>query len=190
LTRDTGVYVHDGQVRWVVQGAGSQISSPSAPRWTSRSTWPTPSRPARHWTRRASGGRLARRGLVGTLGDLLALAAELITPALVSSTTSDQARRVAFPVSPDPCRGSAASSLRLGARAGIRGDKRPHWTGRATRRRPFGHFGQAAVPLGGPRGPTSLWPSSPTATSGPGPPPHGRPSPTPVLAELREARPR
>ena len=85
----------------------------------------------------ASGGR-------GPLRDLLALAAELLSPRLVTPATRDRAVAVWFPgivgVLPgfgrfDPC------DWGLGVE--VRGDKRPHWTGTRNSAATFGHFGQS-----------------------------------------------
>ena len=129
-------------------------------------------------------------GLVGTLGDLLALAAELITPALVSSTTADQARRVAFPGLAGTLPGFGRQQpCDWGLGPEIRGDKRPHWTGASNSRSTFGHFGQA----GG-----FLWvdPVAHVALAvltdrdfGPWAAAAWPPLADAVLAELREARP-
>jgi CubicO group peptidase (beta-lactamase class C family) len=80
----------------------------------------------------------------GPLADLLSLAAELASPTLVSPATLAQATTVAWPglagVLPgfgrqDPC------DWGLGPE--IRGNKSPHWTGRANSPNTYGHFGQS-----------------------------------------------
>jgi len=85
----------------------------------------------------ASGGR-------GPVRDLLALAAELLAPRLVSPATLAEATSVAFPglagVLPgfgrfDPC------DWGLGFE--IRDAKAPHWTGTRNSPGTFGHFGQS-----------------------------------------------
>lgn len=83
-------------------------------------------------------------GLTGPLVDLLAFAAELLVPTLVSRETLDLATSVAFPglagVLPgfgrfDPCDWGLGVELRDG--------KPPHWTGTANSPATFGHFGQS-----------------------------------------------
>lgn len=89
-------------------------------------------------------GRSAASGLVGTLGDLLALGRELLSPTVVGADTLARATSVAFPGlggvlpgfgSEDPC------DWGLGFE--IRDAKSPHWTGTANSPATFGHFGQA-----------------------------------------------
>lgn len=93
--------------------------------------------------RLAPGGSPAA-GLHGTLGDLLALGRELLSPTVVAPSTLAAATTVAFPglagVVPgfgrqDPC------DWGLGFE--IRGTKQPHWTGDRCGPRTFGHFGQS-----------------------------------------------
>lgn len=83
-------------------------------------------------------------GANGPLADLLALAAELLSPSLVSPATVAQATSVAWPglagVVPgfgryDPC------DWGLGPE--VRSHKSPHWTGSANSPQTFGHFGQS-----------------------------------------------
>jgi CubicO group peptidase (beta-lactamase class C family) len=83
-------------------------------------------------------------GASGPLGDLLALAGELLAPTLVSLETVRAATSVAWPglagVLPgfgrqDPC------DWGLGPE--IRSHKTPHWTGSANSPQTFGHFGQS-----------------------------------------------
>jgi CubicO group peptidase (beta-lactamase class C family) len=82
-------------------------------------------------------------GAVGPLDDLLALAGELMAPALVSAATLSAATSVAWPglagVLPgfgrqDPC------DWGLGPE--VRSHKAPHWTGRTNSPSTYGHFGQ------------------------------------------------
>jgi CubicO group peptidase (beta-lactamase class C family) len=81
--------------------------------------------------------------LTGTLSDLLALGAELLSPTLVHPDTARRMSRVAFEglagVVPgfgrqDPCD--------WGPGPEIRGHKSPHQTGRANSPATFGHFGR------------------------------------------------
>jgi len=83
-------------------------------------------------------------GARGPLADLLALAAEMAEPTLVSLATWHLATSVAFPalvgVVPgfgryDPC------DWGLGPE--IRGQKQPHWTSSVNSPATFGHFGQS-----------------------------------------------
>jgi len=83
-------------------------------------------------------------GLIGPLGDLLALGRELLRPTVVHRDTLTAATAVAFPglagVLPgfgrqDPC------DWGLGFE--VRDAKHPHWTGARNSPETFGHFGQA-----------------------------------------------
>ncbi len=83
-------------------------------------------------------------GARGPLRDLLALAAELMDPRLVSRPTLRQATSVAFPglagVLPglgrfDPCDWGLGFEIRDG--------KAPHWTGARNSPATFGHFGRS-----------------------------------------------
>ncbi len=86
----------------------------------------------------------AAAGLVGPLGDLLALGRELAVPTLISVQTHRLATSAQFPdlagVLPgfqrfDPCP--------WGLGVEVRGDKWPHWTGRTNSPATYGHFGQS-----------------------------------------------
>jgi CubicO group peptidase (beta-lactamase class C family) len=88
----------------------------------------------------------AAAGLAGPLTDLVALAREWSTPALVSDETHRAAATAQFPglagVLPgfgrfDPC------DWGLGVE--IRGHKQPHWTGTTNGPDTFGHFGQSGA---------------------------------------------
>jgi CubicO group peptidase (beta-lactamase class C family) len=83
-------------------------------------------------------------GMTGTVGDLLALAAELLQPTIVAPETLARATTVAFPglsgVVPgfgryEPC------DWGLGPE--IKDAKQPHWTGWRNSSATFGHFGRA-----------------------------------------------
>lgn len=74
--------------------------------------------------------------------DLLAFARELLDPTLVARSTLDLATSVHFP----ELRGVVPGVGRFdpnpwGLTFEIRGDKEPHWTGRANSPQTFGHFG-------------------------------------------------
>lgn len=83
-------------------------------------------------------------GAEGPAEDLALLAGEWIRPRLVDPATLAQARSVAFPglagVLPGYGR-HAPNDWGLGVE--LRGDKRPHWTGRSNSPATFGHFGRA-----------------------------------------------
>jgi len=145
--------------------------------------WPTPSSPARHGlgAPRAADSPAAAWS---HLGDL--------SPWPLSSSPRPRLEHDSGPGTPvafrsrRTLRGSAASSPATGARAGDRrqaaaldrGEQSPST---------FGTSARPAGPLGDPVAHVALA-VSPTATSGPGPPPHGALADA-VLAELREARP-
>lgn len=85
-------------------------------------------------------------GLHGTIGDLAALAGELLRPTLVAPDTVRLATTVAFPglvgVVPgvgrfDPCDWGLGPELHDG--------KRPHWMGEGNSPATFGHFGGAGT---------------------------------------------
>lgn len=83
-------------------------------------------------------------GAESNLADLLAFAAELLSPTLLGATTALRARSVAFPglvgVVPgfgrhDPCDWALGPELR--------GHKHPHWTPSTASPTTFGHFGRS-----------------------------------------------
>jgi len=81
-------------------------------------------------------------GLVGPLDDLLRLAAELMSPTLVSQETFTLATTVVFPGLAGVLPGFGRHDpLDWGLGFEVRGDKSPHWTGTANSPRTFGHFG-------------------------------------------------
>lgn len=86
------------------------------------------------------------QGLHGPVGDLTALASELLRPRLVAPETARMATTVAFPglvgVVPgvgrfDPCDWGLGPELHDG--------KTPHWMGEASSAATFGHFGGAGT---------------------------------------------
>jgi CubicO group peptidase (beta-lactamase class C family) len=85
-------------------------------------------------------------GMVGTLGDLLALARELQTPSRLAAETLADARTVQFPglagVLPGFGR-QAPNDWGLGIE--LRDGKSPHWTGARNSARTFGHFGRSGT---------------------------------------------
>ena len=102
--------------------------------------------PLGHDRDRAGAGSSPASGARGPLGDLLALAGELLAPRLVSAATLDGATSVAFPglagVLPgfgrfDPCDWGLGFELRDA--------KAPHWTGTRNSPATFGHFGQSGA---------------------------------------------
>jgi CubicO group peptidase (beta-lactamase class C family) len=83
-------------------------------------------------------------GLVGSLDDLLALAAELIEPTLVARSTLDEAVTVAFPGLDGVLPGFGAQHpCDWGLGFELRDGKSPHWTSAACSARTFGHFGRS-----------------------------------------------
>jgi len=81
-------------------------------------------------------------GMHASLADVLALGRELLAPRLVAAETHAEMVRVQFPgldgVLPDFGR---FSPLDWGLGVELKGEKRGHWSGSATSRRTFGHFG-------------------------------------------------
>ncbi|MGC8471600.1 MAG: serine hydrolase domain-containing protein [Acidimicrobiales bacterium] len=96
-----------------------------------------------------SGAQLApgaspAHGAEGTLCDLLALGAELLSPQLVSPETLAAATRVAFPNLPGVLPGFGRQDPNdWGLGFEIRDRKRPHWTGSCNSPTTFGHFGRS-----------------------------------------------
>ena len=85
-------------------------------------------------------------GMRGSLDDLLAVAAELLAPTLVSVETLDEATSVVFPglVGVLPSFGRMdPNDWGLGYE--LRDGKSPHWTGARNSARTFGHFGAAGT---------------------------------------------
>ena len=81
-------------------------------------------------------------GLVGSLGDLLRLAGELLSPTLVSAGTHGLATSVAFPGLPGVLPGIGRHENQdWGLGCEIRDDKSPHWTGHGNSPVTYGHFG-------------------------------------------------
>jgi CubicO group peptidase (beta-lactamase class C family) len=83
-------------------------------------------------------------GASGPLGDLLALAGELLTPSLVSPETLRTAASVAWPGLAGVVPGFGRQHpCDWGLGPEIRSHKSPHWTGSANSPQTFGHFGQS-----------------------------------------------
>ncbi len=83
-------------------------------------------------------------GLVGPLEDLVRLAAELLSPTLVSASTMATATSVAFPGLAGVMPGFGRHDpLDWGLGFELRDAKSPHWTGRANSPGTFGHFGRS-----------------------------------------------
>jgi CubicO group peptidase (beta-lactamase class C family) len=83
-------------------------------------------------------------GASGSISDLLALAAELREPTLVSSGTLRVARTVAFPGLGGVLPGFGRyDNNDWGLGVEIRDSKSPHWTGGRNSPRTFGHFGRS-----------------------------------------------
>lgn len=84
----------------------------------------------------------AAAGLVGPLDDMLLLAAELLSPTLVSQETFACATTVAFPGLRGVLPGwGQYDPLDWGLGFEIRDEKSPHWTGHTNSPATFGHFG-------------------------------------------------
>lgn len=80
----------------------------------------------------------------GTVDDLLAFAAELLTPTLIDDELHEQATSVAFPDLDGVLPGFGRQTPNdWGLGFEIRGDKEPHWTGASLAPTTFGHFGQS-----------------------------------------------
>jgi CubicO group peptidase (beta-lactamase class C family) len=89
-------------------------------------------------------GSSAAAGISGTLRDLLAVAAELMSPRLVVPATLAAATAVAFAGLDGVLPGFGFQRpCDWGLGFEVRDHKRPHWTGRANSAATFGHFGQA-----------------------------------------------
>jgi CubicO group peptidase (beta-lactamase class C family) len=85
-------------------------------------------------------------GYRGTLDDLLALARELLAPALVAPETLAEATSVAFPGLAGVLPGfGRMSPLDWGLGFELKDEKRGHWTGSRNSPRTFGHFGGAGT---------------------------------------------
>jgi len=82
-------------------------------------------------------------GMVGPLDDLLRLAAELLSPSVVSPATLGLATRVAFPNLSGVVPGFGRQTPNdWGLGFELRDHKSPHWTGRRNSAATFGHFGR------------------------------------------------
>jgi CubicO group peptidase (beta-lactamase class C family) len=83
-------------------------------------------------------------GAVGSLADLVALAAELLTPAVVDPDLLAEASRTAFPGLSGVVPGFGRQpECDWGLGFEIRGAKDPHWTGSRNSPGTYGHFGRA-----------------------------------------------
>ncbi|MDQ3896661.1 MAG: beta-lactamase family protein [Actinomycetota bacterium] len=83
-------------------------------------------------------------GMAGPLGDLVRLAAELLSPTLVSAGTLRTATTVAFPGLAGVLPGFGPQDpLDWGLGFEVRDRKAPHWTGRHNSPATFGHFGRS-----------------------------------------------
>lgn len=82
----------------------------------------------------------------GTLADLLALAAELRTPARIAAETLAEARTVQFPGLTGVLPGFGRQEPNdWGLGFELRDAKHPHWTGSANSPATFGHFGRSGT---------------------------------------------
>lgn len=83
-------------------------------------------------------------GAVGPLADLVALATELLTPAVVDPDLLAEATRTAFPGLSGVVPGFGRQpECDWGLGFEVRGGKEPHWTGSRNSPRTYGHFGRA-----------------------------------------------
>jgi CubicO group peptidase (beta-lactamase class C family) len=83
-------------------------------------------------------------GVSGPLVDLVAVAAELLCPTLVSAATVAHTTSVAFPDLPGVLPGFGHQDPNdWGLGVEIRDGKSPHWTGTANSAATFGHFGRS-----------------------------------------------
>ncbi|SDD27171.1 CubicO group peptidase, beta-lactamase class C family [Actinokineospora iranica] len=88
----------------------------------------------------------AGAGAVSTCGDLALFAAELQAPTLVSAQTMAEATTVAFPGLNGVLPGYGMQKPNdWGLGFEIRATKSPHWTGKASSPRTYGHFGQSGT---------------------------------------------
>lgn len=88
----------------------------------------------------------AGAGAVSTCADLALFAAELQSPTLVAPSTVDEATSVAFPGLAGVLPGFGYQKTNdWGLGFEIRDHKSPHWTGKASSPRTFGHFGQSGT---------------------------------------------
>lgn len=85
-------------------------------------------------------------GGVSTAADLLAFAAELLAPRLLDPAAVAEACSVAFPGLAGVVPGYGRQDPNdWGLGLEIRGTKSPHWTGRTSSPRTFGHFGRSGT---------------------------------------------
>lgn len=83
-------------------------------------------------------------GMVGTIGDLAALASELLSPRLLMPEAVRLASTVAFPGLVGVLPGYGAQRPNdWGLGCEIRAEKSPHWTSSDNSPKTFGHFGQS-----------------------------------------------
>ncbi len=87
-------------------------------------------------------------GAWGTIGDLTALAQELLQPTLLDPTTLSNATRAWWPELDGVVPGFGMQRpCPWGLGFEIKGTKKPHWTGRSLSPSSFGHFGQSGAML-------------------------------------------
>jgi CubicO group peptidase (beta-lactamase class C family) len=90
----------------------------------------------------------AARAATGTTGDLARFVAELLAPALLHSSTSEEYARVQFPELRGMVPGFGKQDPNpWGLGVEVRGHKSPHWTGPSQSPATFGHFGQSGTYL-------------------------------------------
>jgi CubicO group peptidase (beta-lactamase class C family) len=92
------------------------------------------------------GAEVAGYGGVSTVADLVAFAADLLAPTIVSAQLHEQAISVQFPGLTGVLPGFGVQRPNdWGLGFEIRDDKSPHWTGSSNSPRTFGHFGQTGT---------------------------------------------
>lgn len=92
------------------------------------------------------GAAAAGYGATSTVADLLAFAADLLRPTLVSAEMHSQATEVQFPGLNGVLPGFGVQRPNdWGLGFEIRDAKEPHWTGSANSSRTYGHFGQSGT---------------------------------------------
>ncbi|GFG50702.1 serine hydrolase [Mycolicibacterium agri] len=92
------------------------------------------------------GSKAAGYGVTSTVSDLVAFAADLLRPALVSAEMHEQATTVQFAGVDGVLPGFGVQRPNdWGLGFEIRDAKSPHWTGSANSSRTYGHFGQSGT---------------------------------------------
>jgi CubicO group peptidase (beta-lactamase class C family) len=94
----------------------------------------------------AGGHEAAGYGVTSTVGDLVAFAADLLRPSIVSEQMHSEATQVQFPGLSGVLPGFGTQRPNdWGLGFEIRDGKSPHWTGSANSGATYGHFGQSGT---------------------------------------------